>query len=74
MIRSEIGLVGLWKIKGLNLFLAKSVEEAIIMVKKAPPAFAAIDLRLLDGNGLDVVQEIHKLKPDSENRYVNRLW
>ena len=35
------------------------------MVKKAPPAFAAIDLRLLDGNGLDVVQEIHKLKPDS---------
>ena len=51
--------------KGVKPFLAKSVEEAIIMVKKAPPAFAAIDLRLLDGNGLDVVQEIHKLKPDS---------
>ena len=51
--------------KGFKPFLAKSVEEAIIMVKKAPPAFAAIDLRLLDGNGLDVVQEIHKLKPDS---------
>ena len=66
MIRSEIGLVELWKIKGLNLFLPKKArEEAIIMVKKAPPAFAAIDLRLLDGNGLDVVQEIHKLKPDS---------
>ena len=46
--------------KGFKPFLAKSVEEAIIMVKKAPPAFAAIDLRLLDGSGLDVVQEIHK--------------
>ena len=45
--------------KGFKPFLAKSVEEAIIMVKKAL-AVAAIDLRLLDGNGLDVVQEIHR--------------
>ena len=30
--------------KGFKPFLAKSVEEAIIMVKKAPPAFAAMRL------------------------------
>ncbi len=51
--------------KGFEPMLAKGVEEAIILVKKTPPAFAVIDLRLLDGNGLDVVDEIHKTKNDS---------
>jgi two-component system response regulator RegA len=51
--------------KGCNVVLAKGVEEANILVKKSPPTFAVIDLRLLDGNGLDVVDEIHKIKRDS---------
>ena len=51
--------------KGFKVVLAKGVEEANILVKKSPPAFAVIDLRLLDGNGLDVVDEIHKIKQNS---------
>ena len=51
--------------KGFNVSLAKSVEEGLISVRKSPPGFAVVDLRLLDGNGLDVIEEIHKLKPDS---------
>ena len=51
--------------KGFKVVLAKGVEEAKILVKKSPPTFAVIDLRLLDGNGLDVVDEIHKIKRDS---------
>lgn len=51
--------------KGFKVVLAKGVEEANILVKKSPPTFAVIDLRLLDGNGLDVVDEIHKIKQDS---------
>ena len=51
--------------KGFKVSLAKGVEEAISLVKKNPPAFAVIDLRLLDGNGLDVVDEIHRIKKDS---------
>ena len=51
--------------KGFKVVLAKGVEEANILVKKSPPTFAVIDLRLLDGNGLDVVDEIHKIKRDS---------
>ena len=50
--------------KGFSVVLAKSVEEGIISAKKSPPAFAVVDLRLLDGNGLDVILEIHKIKPD----------
>ena len=51
--------------KGFKVVLAKGVEEANILVKKSPPTFAVIYLRLLDGNGLDVVDEIHKIKRDS---------
>jgi len=51
--------------KGFKVLLAKSVEEGLILTRKEPPAFAVVDLRLLDGNGLDVIEEIHKLKPDS---------
>ena len=51
--------------KGFEVTLAKGVEEAKLMAKKNPPAFAVIDLRLLDGNGLDVVDEIHRIREDS---------
>ncbi len=51
--------------KGFSVSLAKSVEEGLISVRKSPPGFAVVDLRLLDGNGLDVIEEIHKLKPNS---------
>ena len=51
--------------KGFKVSLAKSVEEGLISARKSPPGFAVVDLRLLDGNGLDVIEEIHKLKQDS---------
>ena len=51
--------------KGFKVSLAKGVEEAKLKLKTYLPAFAVIDLRLLDGNGLDVVDEIHRIKADS---------
>ncbi len=53
------------ELKGFVVSLAKSVEEGLISVRKSPPGFAVVDLRLLDGNGLDVIEEIHKQKPNS---------
>ena len=44
---------------------AKSVSEGLEIVKKSPPNFAVVDLRLEDGNGLDVVKELYKSKSDS---------
>ena len=60
--------------KGFEVTLAKGVEEAKLMAKKNPPAFAVIDLRLLDGNGLDVVDEIHRIKRRQPNSYAYRIW
>ena len=51
--------------KGFVVKEAKTVENAIKIVKSNPPKFALVDLRLEDGNGLDVVEEIGKLKNDS---------
>ena len=52
--------------KGFQVLQAESVKQGINLAKKAPPAFAVIDLRLGDGNGLEVVKEIHRLKKDSK--------
>ena len=51
--------------KGFQVNQAESVQKGISQAKNAPPAFAVIDLRLDDGNGLEVVKEIRKLKKDS---------
>jgi len=51
--------------RGFVVRNSKTVENAIKMVRSQPPKFALVDLRLEDGNGLDVVQEINKAKKDS---------
>ena len=44
--------------KGFQVKDAKTVENAIKMVASNPPKFALVDLRLEDGNGLDVVKRL----------------
>jgi len=51
--------------KGFQVAQAESIQNGIKKAKDAPPAFAVVDLRLSDGNGLEVVKEIHKLKKES---------
>ena len=50
--------------KGFVVKEAKSVVEGLEIVKKSPPNFAVVDLRLEDGNGLDVIKELSKRKTD----------
>ena len=51
--------------KGFDVFQAESVKKGIESVKTKKPGFAVVDLRLADGNGLEVVKEIKKCGPDS---------
>ncbi len=51
--------------KGFQVTQAESVEKGISQVKNTPPAFAIVDLRLGDGSGLKVVEEIQKYKKNS---------
>jgi len=51
--------------KGFQVTQAESVKQGINKVKNSPPAFAVVDLRLGDGNGLEVIREIQRKKKDS---------
>ncbi|MEM9100642.1 MAG: ActR/PrrA/RegA family redox response regulator transcription factor [Pseudomonadota bacterium] len=51
--------------RGFAVSMAESVAEGLQQARQAPPAFAVVDLRLEDGNGLDVVETIRELRPDS---------
>ena len=51
--------------KGFVVTQAESVKKGIDSLKIAKPAFAVIDLRLNDGNGLEVVKEIQSLNNNS---------
>ena len=51
--------------KGFQVSQAESVKIGIESVKLKKPAFAVVDLRLNDGNGLEVVKEIQTNNPDS---------
>ena len=51
--------------KGFQVSQAESVKLGIESVKVKKPAFAVVDLRLNDGNGLEVVKEIQTNNPSS---------
>jgi two-component system response regulator RegA len=44
---------------------AESVAEGLAVARSNPPAYAVVDLRLEDGNGLEVVEALHETRPDS---------
>jgi two-component system, response regulator RegA len=43
---------------------AETVAAGRAIAVARPPAYAVIDLRLADGNGLDVVEALHAKRPD----------
>jgi two-component system response regulator RegA len=51
--------------RGFEVKTAAGVEEALAITRTQPPAFAVLDLRLEDGSGLTVVEELHLRRPDA---------
>jgi two-component system response regulator RegA len=51
--------------KGFEVFQAEGVQKGIQVVKEKKLGFAVVDLRLADGNGLDVVKKIQISNPIS---------
>jgi len=44
--------------KGFSVSQAEGVKKGIELIKMKKPAFAVVDLRLGDGNGLEIVKEL----------------
>ena len=51
--------------RGFDVETSDSVAGGRAIATARPPAYAVIDLRLEDGNGLDVVEIIRERRPDS---------
>ena len=51
--------------RGFAVTAVSSVAEGLAAIAGSPPAFAVIDMRLMDGNGLDVISELKAKRPDA---------
>ena len=51
--------------RGFAVTAVDSVESGMSAVAETVPAFAVVDMRLEDGNGLDVISAIHEKRPDA---------
>jgi len=51
--------------RGFTVRTAESVADGLMQLETASPAFAVVDLRLGDGNGLDVISALKARRPDA---------
>ncbi|RUT30221.1 response regulator transcription factor [Arsenicitalea aurantiaca] len=51
--------------RGFAVRSADTVAQGLAAVAENPPSFAVVDLRLEDGNGLEVVSALHEKRPDA---------
>jgi two-component system response regulator RegA len=51
--------------RGFQVRVAESVADGIAAVEAQAPAYAVIDMRLGDGNGLDVIARLKERRPDA---------
>jgi two-component system response regulator RegA len=51
--------------RGFEVEMAQSVAAGKAIATARPPAYAVVDLRLGDGNGLDVVETIREKRPEA---------
>src|SRR5512137_346188 len=51
--------------RGFVVTTAESVADGLLQVEKVAPAYAVVDMRLSDGNGLDVISALKRRRPDA---------
>ena len=51
--------------RGFQVTIAETVADGLHQVERMPPAYAVVDMRLADGNGLDVVSALKHRRPDA---------
>jgi two-component system response regulator RegA len=51
--------------RGFTVTTAESIAEGLAALESTTPAFAVVDMRLGDGNGLDVISALKQRRPDA---------
>jgi len=53
------------ELRGFEVRSGHSVAEGMELIRQRAPAFAVVDMRLEDGNGLDVIAELARVRPSA---------
>jgi len=51
--------------RGFTVITAESVADGLAQLETISPAFAVVDMRLEDGNGLEVISALKRRRPDA---------
>lgn len=51
--------------RGFEVETADSVDNGLALIEQKAPAFAVVDMRLEDGNGLEVIEALHEARPEA---------
>ncbi len=51
--------------RGFTVAMAETVAEGLAHIRKQPPDYAVVDMRLEDGNGLDVIAVLKEVHPET---------
>ena len=51
--------------RGFAVTTAETVADGLLHVEATPPAFVVVDMRLGDGNGLDVISALKNRRPEA---------
>src|SRR4029079_3163990 len=51
--------------RGVEIERPPSVEYGLISLRRRPPAFAVVDMRLDDGSGIDVIAALKDVRPEA---------
>jgi two-component system, response regulator RegA len=54
------------ELRGFKVRMAASVAEGREMIAAEAPAFAVVDMRLEDGNGLEIIEALSKARQDTK--------
>ncbi len=53
--------------RGFDVKTADNVDDGIAIIRKSPPAFAVVDMRLNGGNGLQVLEVLSEARPEARS-------
>ncbi|MEN1681153.1 MAG: response regulator [Planctomycetota bacterium] len=51
--------------RGLEVFVAAGVEQAVEVARREQPSIAVLDLKMPDGDGLDLLRRLRTLSPET---------
>lgn len=53
--------------RGFDVQTADNVDDGIAIIRRSPPAFAVVDMRLNGGNGLEVLEVLSEARPGARS-------